>query len=406
MLKRFHVKHFRSCKDVVLDGLRSMTALVGRNGSGKTNLLRAIEWLARTAAGTEVGFEADLVTAVKMPLSATVEVELDNTRYRYSLERQFVSPKGVPKLYLNESIAVRGPAGLWESLVDRWGPQARIADRPEPVALGSASPCLPAFAALLPESEPIKGQLHPLLAFFRATRYYPVDERNEATDDDAQILIPANVYDQWVAQYQATGDGGHSVLMRLLHAHRERRSQFQEIESLLGPKGLDLIQKILVQPVVTAGSAATVADGPDAAHEPPEAFAVRFQPGRVLGGRSEPRFYPELSLGTRRVIHLVVSLILDGSSLMLVEHPEDGIHRGLVRKLINVLRANADPGQVILSTHSAAVMNELDAPDVRLVSIHGGATEVRSLTAKEMAAAGRFVEEEGTLGEFLESVAE
>jgi predicted ATPase len=51
-------------------------------------------------------------------------------------------------------------------------------------------------------------------------------------------------------------------------------------------------------------------------------------------GGSEPRSYDELSLGTRRVLHLIVSLILDRSSLMLVEHPEDSIHRGLMRKLM------------------------------------------------------------------------
>jgi hypothetical protein len=34
MLKRIQIKNFRSCKDVVLDNLGSMTALVGRNGSG------------------------------------------------------------------------------------------------------------------------------------------------------------------------------------------------------------------------------------------------------------------------------------------------------------------------------------------------------------------------------------
>ena len=40
----------------------------------------------------------------------------------------------------------------------------------------------------------------------------------------------------------------------------------------------------------------------------------------------------ELSTGTQRIIRLIVSLIFDQSSVMLVEHPEDGIHGGLLRQ--------------------------------------------------------------------------
>ena len=58
MLRRFHVKNFRSCKNVVLEGLGSLTALVGRNGSGKTNLLQAIARLAHVAASTDLSARA------------------------------------------------------------------------------------------------------------------------------------------------------------------------------------------------------------------------------------------------------------------------------------------------------------------------------------------------------------
>ena len=47
MIKRIKIVNFRSCKEVVLDNLGPMTVLIGRNGTGKTNVLKAIDWAAK-----------------------------------------------------------------------------------------------------------------------------------------------------------------------------------------------------------------------------------------------------------------------------------------------------------------------------------------------------------------------
>jgi predicted ATPase len=133
---------------------------------------------------------------------------------------------------------------------------------------------------------------------------------------------------------------------------------------------------------------------------------IHFRLGRVLGGGTGTYGFNQLSLGTRRPLHILVSLIVDRSTIMLVEHPEEGIHSGLVRKLAGLLRANADPAQIILSSHSADVLNALRPAELRLVTIRRGATEAHALTAQQAGAAARFIKEEGSLAEFLESVEE
>ena len=42
-----------SCQDIVLDNLDGMTALIGRNSSGKTNILKAIQWAANCATSNQ-----------------------------------------------------------------------------------------------------------------------------------------------------------------------------------------------------------------------------------------------------------------------------------------------------------------------------------------------------------------
>ena len=67
---------------------------------------------------------------------------------------------------------------------------------------------------------------------------------------------------------------------------------------------------------------------------------------------------------------------------MLVEHPEDSIHQGLLRKLLGVLRTYSGQSQLILSSHSSVVFNTLDPRAIRLVTMEEGNTKVRSADAR------------------------
>jgi hypothetical protein len=59
---------------------------------------------------------------------------------------------------------------------------------------------------------------------------------------------------------------------------------------------------------------------------------------------------------------------------------------------------------LIIASHSAVVFDTLDPKSVRLVTMSEGETKVRPLTAEELDAARKYLEEEGTLSDFLEVV--
>jgi hypothetical protein len=189
------------------------------------------------------------------------------------------------------------------------------------------------------------------------------------------------------------------VVLRILHMYIENREQFHELSELLGGNGLGLLERIIVR----SHSWKADEDGGKAGSR---FYSIRFVVGSALGGCDDPLSYSELSSGTRRIVRLLVSMIFDGSSVLLVEHPEDSIHSGLMRRLIALLAANADPAQVILASHSPEVFNGLNPEDVRLVTMVNGATEVRSLTPDEIAAAHNYMTHNGAFSEFLETVQE
>src|SRR5262249_12384255 len=108
----------------------------------------------------------------------------------------------------------------------------------------------------------------------------------------------------------------------------------------------------------------------------------------------------------RRVIRMVVSLLFDRRALMLIEEPEDSIHPGLLRKLIDVFRTYSDQTQVLFATHSPEVLDMLEPEEVLLVTAPEGRTSVRRLTNEEVQQARQFLQDEGSLSDYLEAFEE
>ena len=112
-----------------------------------------------------------------------------------------------------------------------------------------------------------------------------------------------------------------------------------------------------------------------------------FRP-KITGKSTRRRFdYDDLSLGTRRILSILSTLLMENSTVFLIEHPEDGIHPGLTRKLVGLMRRYSDSSQIILTSHSMVIFNSLSPEDIRLVGMSKGVTKVRSLTEREVTAA-------------------
>ncbi len=185
--------------------------------------------------------------------------------------------------------------------------------------------------------------------------------------------------------------------MRVLSLALTNQASFEEVCSLLGPDGLGLLDNIGLN---------ILGGGKEDTGEGQRFYQLTFAPGMRRRDRPSLFDFGDLSSGTRRIIRIIVSLLFDHSSVMLLEHPEDDIHAGLLHKLIDILRVYSDRCQLIIASHSAAVFDVLEAKSVRLVTMSDGETKVRALTAEELDAARKYLEEEGTLSEFLEVVGE
>jgi ABC-type branched-subunit amino acid transport system ATPase component len=212
------------------------------------------------------------------------------------------------------------------------------------------------------------------------------------------FLVRQSEYDGWVARNRGTDTPAQAVMMRLLDMGLTREDEFSEVKQLLGRDGLGLIDDMRVEKVQSERGSEK--------EDKNRYYYLSFRP--ALQPRENPRYFwfDGLSSGTQRLVAIITAMIYDHSAVMLLEHPEDGIHRALLRKLIGVLQAYSGQSQLIIASHSADVFNALDPAAVRLVTMEDGQTGVRKLTAEEVQAAAKYLEEEGSLADFLEIVAD
>jgi predicted ATPase len=406
MLKKIHIRNYRSCHDVTLDNLTPVTALVGRNGVGKTNILWAIDWASRSATSTQPLTLFGLGMLPNGPMSVSIETALGGSDLRYEIEISLEPRRDNSKPYnpgyeLKESVELVAPDGSHDLRLTRTGEDIHLVGREHPVKVRPLVPCLPVLASLLPEDDPLSAKVREVVRYFGGILYAPSDEpARPGTGFQKTVILSDRDYHNWLLNYEQRGDRGESVPFWLIYMARSRPDRFAEFVDLLGPTGLDLIDEVRFREV----DVSEITGRQDPGIEGRKFLILEFRPSRSAGGDGESFYFDALSHGTRRLLRILAFVYFGEPSVLLLEHPEDGIHRNLLWKLISMLQSGADFTQYILASHSPDVFNALRPADIRLVSINRGMTEVRELSAHELGVAARFLKEEGSLSDFLEVV--
>lgn len=390
-ITRFHVQGFRSCHNITLDGLKEITAFVGRNGVGMSNILKAIESVARNAT---------TLNQNPMPTPrqrAEIEFTIKKKTYRYiqTLEANFVGGKKVSWV-VNESVEVTTKNG-WEFLITREN-ERLLVHGSETIQIALQAPCLHAVFSLFPETTAIAKHVRSIISFLDGIRYFPLDEISDPTEfADKFPIISETDYQTWVATLDSPTCNLDSVCLQIVHLWQTDRAKLDELLLLLGDSGLGLISQIPVQ-IFNFPHNADV-------NEKTKHYYLHFTLCKQCGADDKTSYpFSDLSVGTRRIIRLLVSALTGNTTVALIEHPEDAIHSGMVKKLMDILRVNSDRRQLFIASHSPQVFNILKPEQIRFVWMASGETAVRSLTTDELAAATMFICNEGPLSDFLESI--
>ncbi|NOQ64375.1 MAG: AAA family ATPase [Methyloprofundus sp.] len=381
MLKKVKIKNFLSCTDVEL-GLDAVTALIGRNAAGKTNILRVIEERAQFAVGANksiAGWEGIQGRLEKDSSEYSLEFSIESELFKYevSISRSNKGRIIIENLwkYIDNN---------WKLITEREGKTAVFyhADEIIELNISASASVIYTLHSLLPEEK--LSDISPVFNYLSKVTYYDLD--NNLIKEFSSIS--ENQYQQWLADNKKIE---RSVCMRLLHQWHSNKEQFEEIKALLGENGLNLIKDIVIKTVLWGEE------------EIDDNLFHRISFTAVT--RNNILDYEDLSFGTRRVIAIILALLYDNNSTLLIEQPEDGIHVGLLRKVLSLCFTYAEHlnKQLVITTHSAEVIDLLEAKMIRFVKMTEAGTKASSLDDKTLSLVPRYIANEGTLSEFLET---
>lgn len=100
------------------------------------------------------------------------------------------------------------------------------------------------------------------------------------------------------------------------------------------------------------------------------------------GDRTRTFLANQMSDGTLRAFAILLALYQPRQpDVLVVEEPEVAIHLGALRTLVEVLREHAREVQIVLTTHSADIIDALDVDELRVVWSEDGVSQLAPVAA-------------------------
>ena len=406
-LARFRLLAYRSCKRTELTPEKEVTALIGTNGSGKTNLLQGLRLLSTTRR-RRVNDDDELYTS-KCRIESDFIVKKKTVRYRASITYR-------PTEAAREDVVISAEKWNFEEITGKpeWiGDEelnflARVSSSGPyfyyrtpgggRLRLSSDGPWKKGATAKL--SKEALAALRAIHEFRSAISYYSASQFTNPSlcptsfdiDEDGDLLREATV-----ARRQA-----HTrFIYDLYKLSRDSREAYDAFLSLVDKRGVRLIDRIHWRDVKFSSPAYEVRSGGAVINK--RRTRIMIIPTVYVG--SAQLSFNQLSEGTLRTLAMLFHITTDKSEMLLIEEPEVCVHHGLLKSVIEVIKEYGRSKQIIFSTHSEAVLDSLTPEDIRLVKrTEERGTEVTTLS-KAMSHTGyaalrKYLETTGSLGEF------
>jgi len=380
-LKRLEIRNYKSLRDIAIEPT-PLSVFVGPNGAGKTNLADALDFLGHTyrwnlesAVAEKGGYENICYRDVRrskdpirfrivsdLTLSSSLDVFALSPKKRvdpgsFVLDHLFefkAKSRGIqsPFSISTEEIIVRTPLEPFQEVFH--GSRQEL-DRE---FLG---------AIAVTDSALVLQGLSFLTAELRRLRVFQLNPRSCR---DSGVPTPSPDLDRF--------GGNLPAAVAFLKKHHPE--EFDHV--------LDTVRRITpnVEDIETGFT-----------HTKTLALFVKER------GISRPWTSEDISDGTIQTIALLTAIFDPRSSLVVIEEPENSVHPWALRNLVEAFRTASEKKQILLTTHSPILIDQLKPEEIWVVQKPGTETKIDPLLSldpslKEAWGQGKF-----TLSEYLDS---
>lgn len=337
MLTALAIENYRSLRELILP-LGQLTVITGANGSGKSNVYRALRLLAEAAQGgivpalaREGGFASSLWAGEqRKKKEAGLSLGFASTELSYAVDLGF--PPAIPPSAFDGDPEIKREC-IW--LGEKLRPSSLIADRRGPqVRCKNEDEQWETFRDHFPGYESVLANL--------------TDPRHMA-----EGLVLREAIRSWRFYDHFRTDAAAPV----------RQAQIGTRTPALGHDGSDLAAAL--QTIIEIGDDAGLQEAIDDAFP---GAAVEIISGQSLfsvalhqPGLLRPLSAAELSDGTLRYLLLVAALLTPRPpALMILNEPETSLHPDLLPALGRLIRAASRSTQMVVVSHAVELVNALE----------------------------------------------
>ena len=415
-LESFDVSGYRSCVRTHVDLNVDLSALIGINGSGKTNVLHSLLLLKKlvnikpffrhrreekksSVCEMRVVFRVGDARVSYLALINYVTNEINADEIVSADENwEVVFPDGrvgrsefplsLLRLPSQESTWMFAENISWKER--QKNPSLPIQEIAEIASRIAGEMADPAFKPMLDEVARFVSKMN----YYSASQFTNPSDCPPFFELESEGLSPR--------RYGYARGSSHTRFLRDLYSLREKnKTGFEEYSSLVGKEGINLVDRIDFHSVDLPSSDIELQSGGKIVKT--KVRRTLIVPHFVIhGAKLSPA---QLSEGTFKTLAVLLYLCTDKSDLLLLEEPEVCIHHGLLCSLIELVKTYSMEKQIILSTHSDYVLDLLKPENILLVKKDKKTGTVVSqltaaMSAKNYKALKNYLNVSGNLGEY------
>ncbi len=396
MLKEIFIENYKSLKNAKVEFKEGLNIIIGKNGSGKSNLL---EFLSKVI-GTEIFFNKQDFSNQRFPENNFSYIFYYNDNFDNQNELVVKLPSDEPINTTNgRTILISQKHKDGHQLNDKTvfsdGNFYKLNDKIQ-LSSGSVSPGVSEFSTVLFILSRINGLSNKYLKFDTPTDIYWLDIPNTITIDTSfgAILENENTYNYLFSfsfQYylqnkliEKTFDTSDNTILEtiksfLFNSFIEYKDDINIDKVLLSFTSIEDIRinnntnihklddKILIENLT---------------------FDFKINDSWI------PWSY--LSDGTKRLFYLISEINSCKNGVILIEEPELGIHPHQLYKLMQFIKEQSEDKQIIISTHSPLILDSLQSNEldrIIVAKIENGSSKFERLSENQIAIAKKYMEE-------------
>lgn len=413
-LSSIEIRNYRSCTKTSMQFKEDLSALIGINGSGKSNFLNGVLLLKKLATISRYTQDDDfpqskckikaifIVEQKTLPFEAEIkyttnELNIDQVisaeqRWNFKEFTGDETPITLPlsRIYeFQKFIKYRShdiPSGFQKS---DW---QRVISKSYETISGST---LPQEAN---ELKIVMDVYEKVYDFIAGISYYSASQFTDPSKCPTYFEIQN---ERIIRSLSRRGNDHQRFMFDLYNAYKNPNSKFQEYLSIVGNEGLGLINSIsYIEIEVPTNEYAVGLGGKVISKENNKLLVI---PNFIIGDlKLSPN---QLSEGTFKTLAIVFYLITDASRFLIIEEPEVCIHHGLLTSILELIKEFSYEKQIIISTHSDFVLDEMKPENVFIVKFNPkSGTSIKhipdALSARDYRALKIYLKETGNLGEY------